>query len=66
MRKSRFTPEQILQALRQAESGATPVVESVESSASRRPRSIGGKSSIRGSTSASSGSSKGWARRIGS
>ena len=27
MRKSRFTPEQILQALRQAETGATPVVE---------------------------------------
>jgi putative transposase len=27
VRKSRFTPEQILQALRQAETGATPVVE---------------------------------------
>ena len=27
MRKSRFTPEQILQALRQADTGATPVVE---------------------------------------
>jgi putative transposase len=27
VRKSRFTPEQIVQALRQAETGATPVVE---------------------------------------